>query len=154
MLADKVPIGPAMTSAAAKLRLTVLCDDTVASDDYLAEHGLLPAEAMEKFEDWVLRETPSGHRPVFVAFNAPFDWMFVCDYFYRYLGRNPFGHNALDIKALYMGLSGVQWHETSMPYVAARYLDNHPLTHNALHDSQDQAEIMRKILAERDARSI
>lgn len=117
--------------------------------DYLTEHGLPPAEAMAQFETWILQETPPGHRPVFVAFNAPFDWMFVCDYFYRYLGRNPFGHNALDIKALYMGLSGVQWHETSMGYVAARYLDGHPLTHNALHDAQDQAEIMRKLLVER-----
>lgn len=51
MLADKVPIGPAMTSAAAKLRLTVLCDDTVASDDYLAEHGVS-----------MLIELPNGHR--------------------------------------------------------------------------------------------
>lgn len=121
--------------------------------EHLAEHGLPPAEAMVQFDTWVLRETPSGHRPVFVAFNAPFDWMFVCDYFHRFLGRNPFGHSALDIKAFYMGLSGVQWHETSMTYIAARYLDGHPLTHNALHDAQDQAKIMRKILAERDARS-
>ena len=117
--------------------------------EYLAEHGLPPAEAMAQFEAWIVRETPTGYRPVFVAFNAPFDWMFVCDYFYRYLGHNPFGHNALDIKALYMGLTGVHWHETSMAYVAARYLDGHPLTHNALHDAQDQAEIMRKLLAER-----
>jgi DNA polymerase III epsilon subunit-like protein len=115
--------------------------------EYLAEHGLPPAEAMAQFEAWVLHETPPGHRPVFVAFNAPFDWMFVCDYFYRYLGRNPFGHNALDIKALYMGLSGIRWCETSMAYVAARYLDGHPLAHHALHDAQDQAEIMRKLLA-------
>jgi len=115
---------------------------------YLAEHGLPPAEVMSQFEAWVLRETPSGHTPVFVAFNAPFDWMFVCEYFYRYLGRNPFGHNALDIKALYMGLTGVRWHETSMTYVAARYLDNRSLTHNALHDAQDQAEIMHRLLAE------
>lgn len=114
--------------------------------EYLAEHGLPPAEAMAQFDAWVRRETPSGHRPLFVAFNAPFDWMFVCDYFHRYLGRNPFGHSALDIKAFYMGLSGVPWHETSMVHVAAHYLDDHRLTHNALHDAQDQAEIMRKLL--------
>ncbi len=28
----------------------------------------------------------------FVAFNASFDWMFVKDYFHRFLGRNTFGH--------------------------------------------------------------
>ncbi|MBN2391851.1 MAG: 3'-5' exonuclease [Anaerolineae bacterium] len=117
--------------------------------EYLAEHGLPPAEAMAQFEAWVLQVTPPGHRPVFVAFNASFDWMFVCDYFHRYLGRNPFRHSALDIKAFYMGMFGVQWHETSMAYLAACYLDGHTLTHNALHDAQDQAEIMRKLLAER-----
>ncbi len=117
--------------------------------EYLQEHGVPPAEAMARFEAWVLRETPPGHRPIFVAFNAPFDWMFICDYFYRYLGRNPFGHSALDIKALYMGMKGVSWSETAMLYVATRYLNDHPLTHHALHDAQDQAEIMHKLLVER-----
>lgn len=115
---------------------------------HLAEYGTPPAEAMAQFEAWVHDVIPPEHRPVFVAFNAPFDWMFVCEYFHRYLGRNPFGHSALDMKALYMGLTGVTWHETSMAHVAARYLDNRPLTHNALRDAQDQAEIMQRMLAE------
>lgn len=121
--------------------------------EHLREHGTSPADAMTQFEAWVLDVTPQGHRPVFVAFNAPFDWMFVCDYFHRFLGRNPFGHSALDIKALYMGHTGVTWGETSMAYVAARYLDNRELTHNALRDAQDQAEIMQKLFVERDKRA-
>lgn len=119
--------------------------------EHLHEHGIPPAEAMAWFEAWVHDVTPKGHRPVFVAFNAPFDWMFVCDYFHRFLGRNPFGHSALDIKALYMGHTAVTWGETSMAHVAARYLGNRALTHNALRDAQDQAEIMQKILAEQQS---
>ena len=115
---------------------------------HLIEHGTPPSEAMARFEAWIHDVTPSEHRPVFVAFNAAFDWMFVCDYFHHYLGRNPFGHSALDIKALYMGLTGVTWRETSMAHVAARYLDDRALTHNALRDAQDQAEIMQKMLGE------
>ena len=115
----------------------------------LDEHGTSPLAAMAQFEAWVHNVTPADHRAVFVAFNAPFDWMFVCEYFHRYLGRNPFGHSALDLKALYMGQHGVKWYETSMRYVAARYLDNRPLTHNALHDAQDQAEIMQRMLSEK-----
>jgi DNA polymerase III epsilon subunit-like protein len=114
----------------------------------LAERGLPPAEAMARFETWVKEQVPEGRRPVFVAFNAPFDWMFVNDYFHRYIGRNPFGHTAIDMKALYMGMAGVSWEETSMRHVSARYRDTRKLTHHALQDALDQAEIFRKMLAE------
>ncbi len=118
---------------------------------HLEQHGLPPVEALERFAAWVADQTPAGSRPVFVAFNAPFDWMFVNDYFLRFLGRNPFGHTALDMKALYMGLTGVPWHETSMHYVVARYGHSRPLTHHALSDAQDQALLFRAMLAEAQA---
>lgn len=114
----------------------------------LAEHGVPPAEALSRFEAWLEAEVPPDRQPIFVAFNVAFDWMFVSDYFHRYLGRNPFGHAALDLKAFYMGLTGVPWSETTMRYVAARYLGNRQLTHHALRDAQDQAELFQKMLAE------
>jgi hypothetical protein len=40
--------------------------------------------------------------------------MFVNSYFHRFLGRNPFGHAALDMKAFFMGLTGVKWSETAL----------------------------------------
>jgi len=114
----------------------------------LAENGLPPEQAMERFEAWLKKITPQGVRPVFLAFNAPFDWMFVSEYFYHYLGRQPFGHMALDIKAFYMGMSGVSWPETSMKYISPKYLDDHQLSHNALMDAIDQADIFLKMVAE------
>ena len=76
---------------------------------YLAEHGLPPAEVMSQFEAWVLRETPSGHTPVFVAFNAP-----STDVRLRILlplpGTQSIWTQCVDIQALYMGLTGVRWH--------------------------------------------
>jgi DNA polymerase III epsilon subunit-like protein len=114
----------------------------------LKENGLSPQEAMSQFSHWIAEVTPEGGEPVFVAFNAPFDWMFVNDYFHRYLGQNPFGYKALDIKALYMGFAGVHWSETNMKHVSSRYLENRHLTHHALRDALDQAEIFRKILEE------
>lgn len=114
----------------------------------LAEKGLPPAEAMTRFEAWLIEAVPQGVRPVCAAFNAPFDWMFLCDYFHRFLGRNPFGHTALDMKAYFMGMAGSSWAETSMTHIARRYLGNRQLTHNALEDALNQAEIFRKILAE------
>lgn len=114
----------------------------------LAKRGLPPTKAMARFEAWLAAEIPTGQQPIFVAFNAPFDWMFVNDYFHRFLGRNPFGHAALDLKAFYMGLTGVHWSETTMRYVAACYLSDHQLMHHALHDAQDQADLFQKMLAE------
>jgi DNA polymerase III epsilon subunit-like protein len=115
--------------------------------DDLRRTGLEPEAALTAFNNWIRAVVPADARPIFVAFNAPFDWMFVNDYFHRYIGENPFGHSALDIKAYFMGQQGVQWSDTSMKFVSRRFLDNRPLTHNALRDAQDQAEIFRKILA-------
>jgi ribonuclease T len=107
----------------------------------LKSRGIAPHKAMADFAAWLDEVVPPGERPVFVAFNAPFDWMFVSDYFHRYLGRNPFGHAALDMKAFYMGLHGSSWKETAMRHVAQGYLDGKQISHNALEDAQDQAQI-------------
>jgi ribonuclease T len=116
----------------------------------LTDEGLEPTAALEQMEAWLQREL-SGRKPIFVAFNAPFDWMFMAEYFERYLGRNPFGHNALDIKAFYMGLAGVTWAETSMKYIS-RFIGGRELRHNALQDAMDQADIFVQMLAEQQLR--
>ena len=121
------------------------------SMDYLAEHGLPPAEALARFASWLEEAVPDGLHPVFVGFNAPFDWMFVSDYFHRFLGHNPFGHGALDIRSFYMGVTGAGWYEAGLRHVAARYGITHPLTHHALHDARDQATLFRKMLDEQSA---
>lgn len=112
----------------------------------LRENGLAPKEAMARFAEWVAEGTPDGASPVFVAFNAPFDWMFVNDYFHRYLGHNPFGHKALDIKAYYMGLERVGWEHTSHREISELYLQQGALTHHALQDAIDEAEIFYELI--------
>jgi ribonuclease T len=116
--------------------------------EVLKETGLEPAEAMTRFAGWLEEIVPSAKRPVFVAFNAPFDWMFVNDYFHRFLGHNPFGHTALDMKAFYMGLSGSRWSETAMRHVSTHYASKRTLTHRALQDAQDQAYLFQAMLRE------
>lgn len=111
----------------------------------LAVEGTPPAEAMEAFATWV--DSVAGQaRPVFVALNAPFDWMFAADYLHRYLGRNPFGHSALDLKALYMGVSGAPWHETSLHHMAKHYGLDIVLPHHALEDAILQAAVFRRVM--------
>lgn len=113
----------------------------------LGETGAPPQQAMQAFADWVRLVTPPGARAVFVAFNAPFDWMFISCYFQRYLGHNPFGHSALDIKAYFMGQAGVTWGETSLKDIASQFLTETHLTHNARQDAVDQALIFQRLLA-------
>jgi DNA polymerase III epsilon subunit-like protein len=103
---------------------------------------------MARFEAWLASVTPRGNRPIFLAFNAPFDWMFVCDYFHRFLDRNPFGYAALDIKAFYMGFTGSSWAGTSMDALTARYPEIKSLNHHALDDAEDQADIFIRLLSE------
>jgi DNA polymerase III epsilon subunit-like protein len=121
------------------------------SMEKLTAEGLAPADAMRQFEDWIELVTPRGHAPIMVAFNAVFDWMFIDSYFHRFLKRNPFGHSALDIKAYYLGYAGGSWAGTSMRVLSPRYLGGQHLTHNALGDARDQAEIFRRVVAEATA---
>jgi len=114
----------------------------------LAASGVTPATAMERFAQWIDDVTPAGQTPIFVGFNAPFDWLFVADYFHRHLGRNPFGHVALDVKAYYMGKFGTSFAASSMSKLSPRYLAGVPLTHNALADARDQATLFRAIIAD------
>jgi ribonuclease T len=115
--------------------------------DKLRLHGDDPAAAMAEFEQWVRSVTPSGARPVFVAFNAAFDWMFTHYYFVRFLGRDPFGFSALDIKAFYMGMMGTSWTGTSKRRIDHRFLPHRPHTHHALDDAIRQAEAFERMLA-------
>jgi ribonuclease T len=118
------------------------------SIEKLAADGLPPTEAVQRFADWVDQVVPADAQPVLAAFNAPFDWMFINDYFHRYLGHNPFGHSALDIKAYFMGLHGVTWQETSHERIGHRYDGKTELTHHALYDAIDDAGILQAMLAE------
>lgn len=116
------------------------------SMEALAAGGTDPAEAMREFAQWVRDVVPpQTHRAVFVGFNATFDWMFVNEYFVRYDVENPFGHGGLDIKSYYVGMMGSTWEQTSMKHLSPKYLAGRPLSHNALGDARDQAELFRRI---------
>ena len=118
------------------------------SIEKLAKDGIPPALAMQEFRDWLRKVASAGQRPIMVAFNTPYDWAFINHYFLEYLGENPFGHSAIDIKAFYMGLAGCPWEETSMLYLSPRFLKGQQLPHDALADARLQAELFRKLLAQ------
>ncbi|OTA16989.1 DNA polymerase III subunit epsilon [Xenorhabdus beddingii] len=121
-------------------------DVTGLSLEYLEQHGLSPIKAMEKFSEWLNSAKQSDMKVIFVGLNAPFDWSFINYYFHKYLGYNPFGFTAIDIKAYYMGLTGCSWAETKSSHMVERL---HPISqpsHNALDDARFQAELFALML--------
>jgi DNA polymerase III epsilon subunit-like protein len=111
----------------------------------LDRRGLEPAEAMQRFAVWLAEGLGPDNRLVFVGLNAPFDWSFVNYYFHRFVGRNPFGFAALDIKSFYMGVTGCIWADTRSSQMAKVLRPRRTGDHDALHDAQYQAELFRLI---------
>ena len=73
--------------------------------------------------------------------------MFVADYFWRYLGRNPFGVSALDLKSYYMASALVdRWELTRRVHIDERLGLQPDHSHHALEDAQGQAVLARILL--------
>jgi ribonuclease T len=111
-----------------------------------AKNGRDPKEAMTAFRDW-LSSVEEGAKPVFVGFNATFDWAFVNFYFHQYLGENPFGFGGIDIKSYYMGMTGCAWEDTRSSRIREDLKGSSPHTHNALDDAIEQGEMFRRMIA-------
>jgi ribonuclease T len=116
------------------------------------KRGIAPEVAMGSFQKWITEISGADSVPVFVGFNAPFDWSFVNYYFHRFFGKNPFGFTALDVKAYYMGRFKTTWTETRSSAIARAL--NIPQTgdHNPLHDAIYQARLLREIMSYKDER--
>jgi ribonuclease T len=111
-----------------------------------AKSGRDPKEAMTAFRDWLSGVTKAA-KPVFVGFNATFDWAFVNFYFHEYLGENPFGFGGIDIKSYYMGMTGCAWEDTRSSRIRSELKGPSPHTHNALDDAIEQGEMFRRMFA-------
>jgi DNA polymerase III alpha subunit (gram-positive type) len=113
--------------------------------EHFRARGRDPREAMLDFVAWV-HSVSGGQRPIFVGFNAGFDWSFVNWYLHTYVGSNPFGNAPLDIKAYFMGLTGCRWRQTGSHKIPARFQGTVERTHHALDDAKSQAQMFEKML--------
>lgn len=111
----------------------------------LARDGVAPVESMQAFKNWVDAVT-GDTTPVFVGFNAAFDWSFVNYYFHRFLKENPFGFAALDIKSLFMGRTNCSWRDTRSSKMSEILQPSQRGTHDALDDAKAQAELFELAL--------
>jgi len=104
-----------------------------------------PEQAMRNYLAW-LKQLPG--RPVFVAYPAAFDFLFVYWYLIRLTGESPFSHSALDIKTYAMALLKRGYRESTKDQMPARWFDKLPHTHRALDDAIEQGALFCNMLAE------
>jgi hypothetical protein len=109
-----------------------------------------PAEAMPAYVAW-LKSLPG--KPVFVAYPAAYDFMFVYWYLIRFAGESPFSHSALDIKSYAMGALGTEYRQSTKRNMPKRWFDDLPHTHVALDDAIGQGALFCNMLAEQSSRT-
>jgi hypothetical protein len=103
-----------------------------------------PEEAMRSYLAW-LKGLPG--KPVFVAYPAGFDFLFVYWYLIRFTGESPFSFSALDIKTFAMATLGTTYRETAKKRMPKEWFDDLPHTHKALDDAIEQGALFCNILA-------
>ena len=109
-----------------------------------------PAEAMHRYIAWI-RTLPG--RPVFVAYPAGFDFLFVYWYLIRFTGASPFSFSALDVKTYAMALLRTEYRESVKRNMPKRWFDKLPHSHVALDDALEQGALFCNMLAENRGRA-
>jgi len=104
-----------------------------------------PAEAMKAYVGWV-KELPG--KPVFVAYPAGFDFLFMYWYMVRFAGESPFSFSALDVKSFAMAMLGCDYRNATKRNMPKRWFSDRPHTHKALDDALGQGELFCNMLAE------
>lgn len=104
-----------------------------------------PTSAMTRYVDWL--KSLSG-RPVFVAYPAGFDFMFVYWYLIKFTGESPFSHSALDVKTFAMALLKTNYRNSTKRNMPKRWFDKLPHSHIALDDAIEQGALFCNMLNE------
>jgi hypothetical protein len=109
-----------------------------------------PESVLPEYVAW-LKALPG--RPVFVAYPAAYDFMFIYWYLIRYAGESPFSHSALDIKTYAMALLKKDYRRSVKRNMPRRWFDKLPHSHVALDDAIEQGALFCNMLAENLNRS-
>jgi hypothetical protein len=107
-------------------------------------------DAMRSYVEWV-RGLPS--KPVFVAYPAGFDFLFMYWYMLRFVGESPFSHSALDIKTYAMAVLKKPYRSSAKRNMPKRWFPEAPHTHVALDDAREQGLLFINMLKENRAGS-
>lgn len=104
-----------------------------------------PEQAMRRYVEWI-----KGHKgsPVFVAYPAGFDFLFVYWYLIKFAGESPFSHSALDMKTFAMATLKTDYRQSTKRNMPKRWFDKMPHTHVALDDALEQGALFCNMLKE------
>jgi hypothetical protein len=105
-----------------------------------------PAEGMALVEYWLR----SFHRPVFVGYPASFDFMFYHWYMVHFLGKDPLGFQALDIKTYAMSVLGTEFKGTTKRNMPSQWFRETKHTHVASEDALEQGILFGRMKTQRD----
>jgi len=102
-----------------------------------------PESALGRFVEWT--EGLPG-KPVFVAYPAGFDFLFMYWYMIRFVGRSPFSFSALDIKSYAMACLNLPYRESVKRNMPKAWFPDRAHTHVALDDAIEQGELFINML--------
>ena len=104
-----------------------------------------PVDAMTRYVNWI--QSLDG-KPVFVAYPAGFDFLFVYWYLIRFVGESPFSHSALDIKSFAMAVLKSDFRQSTKRNMPKRWFEDLPHSHVALDDAIEQGALFCNMLKE------
>jgi hypothetical protein len=108
-------------------------------------HQEAPEHAMRRYLSW-LKTLPG--KPVFAAYPAGFDFLFVYWYLMHFVGESPFSHSALDIKTFAMALLKTDYRHSTKRQMPKHWFDDLPHSHIALDDAIEQGALFCNMLKE------
>ena len=108
-----------------------------------------PEQAMKDYVVWV-RNLPG--KPVFVAYPAGFDFLFMYWYMLRFAEHSPFSHSALDVKTYAMALLKKPYRDSTKRNMPKHWFPQCLHTHVALDDAREQGLLFINMLKENLAR--
>jgi hypothetical protein len=101
------------------------------------------SDAMNAYVKWI--DALAG-RPVFVAYPAGFDFLFVYWYLMRFAGRSPFSHSALDIKTFAMAVLKCRYRDATKRHMPRAWFPAVKHSHVALDDAREQGLLFMAML--------
>ncbi|MFW5876548.1 MAG: exonuclease [Myxococcota bacterium] len=108
-----------------------------------------PVAAMGRYLAWLEGFEQQGWTPVFVAYPAGFDFMYVFWYLKRFAGRSPFSFSAVDIKTFAWAMRGGSYRDTTKTRWPKRWFEpGLAHTHVALDDAMEQGCLFINMLRE------
>lgn len=105
-----------------------------------------PKAAMLRYVAWL---DSLSSKPVFVAYPAGYDFLWIYHYLIRFAGRSPFSFSALDIKSYAAAMLKKPYRDVSKGSMPQRWFSaDRPHTHRALDDALEQGELFCNMLRE------